>query len=49
MAHDAILTWAYGVNRTLERGGEPDNGETVANNIFNSAFTGIAGEVTLLC
>ena len=45
MAHDAILAWAYGVNRTLERGGEPDDGETVANNIFNFAFAGITGEV----
>ena len=34
-AHDAILAWAYGVNRTLEKGGEPDDGETVAKNIFN--------------
>ena len=47
MAHDAMLAWAYGVNRTLERGGEPDDGETVVKNIFNFAFTGISGEVKL--
>ena len=46
-SHDAILAWAYGVNRTLERGGEPDDGETVAKNIFNFAFSGISGEVKL--
>ena len=47
MAHDAMLAWAYGVNRTLERGGEPDDGETVIHNIFNFAFTGISGEVKM--
>ena len=46
-AHDAFLAWAYGVNRTLEKDGEPDDGETVAKNIFNFAFTGISGEVML--
>ena len=43
-----VLFQAYDVNCTLDRGGEPDDGETVANNIFNFAFTGISGEVTLL-
>ena len=46
-AHDAILTRAYDVNRTLERGGKPDDGEPVTRNIFNFAFTGISGEVKL--
>ena len=45
LVHDAVLMWAYGVNRTLERGGAPDDGETIASNIFNLSFQGITGNV----
>ena len=41
--HDAVLMWAYGVNRTLEQGGAPDDGEAVVKNIFNLSFTGAGG------
>ena len=40
-----MLIWAYGVNRTLERGGAPDDGTDVANNIFNMVFDGVSGQV----
>ena len=34
--HDAVLMWAYGVNKTLDKGATLDDGAEVANNIFNS-------------
>ena len=37
--------WAYGVNRTLDSGGAPDDGNTIANNIFNLSFHGVTGDV----
>ena len=45
LIHDAVLMWAYGVNRTLESGGAPDDGETIANNIFNLSFPRVTGDV----
>ena len=45
MIHDSVLLWAYGVNKTLEQGGAPDDGEHVAGNIFNSSIRGITGKV----
>ena len=45
LIHDSVLMWAYGVNRTLERGGAPDDGERIANNIFNFSFHGVTGNV----
>ena len=45
MVHDAVLMWAYGVNKTLEEGGAPDDGYAIANNIFNMSFQGITGTV----
>ena len=45
MIHDSVLLWAYGVNKTLEEGGAPDDGEHVAGNIFNSSIRGITGKV----
>ena len=43
--HDTVLIWAYGVNRTLERGGAPDDGESITRNLFNFAFDGASGKV----
>ena len=37
--------WAYGVNRTLESGGAPDDGEAIASNIFSFSFYGATGNV----
>ena len=46
--YDAVLLWAYGVNRTLEEGGEPDNGLAITNNIFNFTFYGgVTGDVSI--
>ena len=45
MAHDAVLQWAYGVNSTLEKGQQPDDGATITSNIINSTFKGITGTV----
>ena len=33
--YDAVLLWAYGVNRTLSQGGSPNDGSAVTANIFN--------------
>ena len=46
LVHDAVLIWAYGVNRTLERGGVPDDGVSIANNSFNTFFQGVSGTVS---
>ena len=44
--HDAVLAWAYGVNATLAQGGQPDDGLSVAGNIFNLTFQGMFADVT---
>ena len=43
--HDAVLIWAYGVNRTLERGGAPDDGESITRNLFDFVIDGATGQV----
>ncbi len=45
--HDAVLQWAYGVNKTLEQGYQPDDGERVTQNILNLQFEGITGTVSI--
>ena len=47
MVHDAVLMWAYGVNKTLEQGFPPDDGLKVTENIFNLTFEGITGMVAI--
>ena len=49
LVHDAVLIWAYGVNRTLEQGGAPDDGVNISKNIFNTRFNGVSagGQVRL--
>ncbi len=47
MIHDAVLQWAYGVNKTLEQGFPPDHGLRVTQNIFNLRFEGITGTVSI--
>ena len=46
--HDAVLQWAYGVNRTLQQGYGPDNGFQVTKNILNYEFEGISGSGTVV-
>ncbi len=45
--HDAVLQWAYGVNRTVHQGFPPDDGFKVTKNIINMTFEGITGTVTI--
>ncbi len=45
--HDAVLQWAYGVNRTIEQGFPPDDGFMVTQNIINRTFQGITGSVVI--
>ncbi len=45
--HDAVLQWAYGVNKTLEQGYSPNNGLKVTENIFNLVFSGISGIIAI--
>ena len=45
--YDAVVMWAYGVNRSLEEGYQPNNGMRISDNIFNSAFQGITGMVAI--
>ena len=47
MVHDAVLLWAYGVNKTLEQGGSADDGFAVSKNIINTTFDGLTGKVAL--
>jgi hypothetical protein len=47
LIHDAVLAWAYGVNKTLHQGYSPDDGFMVASNIFNLRFEGITGSVII--
>ena len=43
--HDAVLMWAYAVNKTLEEGGSEDDGISITKNIINSTFEGVTGKV----
>ena len=45
--HDAVLQWAYGVNKSLEEGNSPDDGFIITQNIFNLVFEGISGNVVI--
>ncbi len=45
--HDAVLLWAYGVNKTLEEGYPPDDGFRITKNIINMTFEGITGTVII--
>ena len=45
--HDAVLLWAYGVNKTLEEGFSPDDGRAVTKNIINSTIQGVTGPLTI--
>jgi atrial natriuretic peptide receptor A len=47
LLHDAVLMWAYGVNKTLEAKGHVDDGTTIANMIFNLTFPGVSGQVVI--
>ena len=47
MAHDAVLLWAYGVNKTLEQGYAPNDGVRVTNNIINSTIQGVTGKIVI--
>ncbi len=42
-----MLLWAYGVNRSLEAGGEPDDGLAIMQQIYNFTFDGVVGPVTI--
>ena len=45
--HDAVLMWAYAVNRTLERGFPPDHGREVIKSILGFSFEGITGSLLI--
>ncbi len=45
--HDAVLQWAYGVNKSMEQGYPPDDGFRVTQNIFNMEFEGATGTVVI--
>ena len=47
LAHDAVLVWAHGVNKTIEQGYLLNDGIRVVKNIFNSTFTGVTGNIVL--
>lgn len=47
MIHDAVLIWAYGMNKTLAKGYLPEDGLQVMQNIFSLDFEGITGPVLL--
>ena len=45
MVHDAVLAWAYGVNKTVESGFSPNDGIKVTENVNSLAFEGVTGTV----
>ena len=45
--HDAVLQWAYGVNKTVEQGYSPDDGFRITQNILNLQFEGMTGPVVI--
>ncbi len=47
MIHDAVLQWAYGVNKTLQQGYGVNDGFMITNNIINMTFQGITGTVVI--
>lgn len=47
MVHDAVLLWAYGLNKSLEEGYAADDGISITKNIINMSFPGITGQVII--
>ncbi len=45
--YDAVLLWAYGVNKTIEQGYSVHDGYHISKNIFNSSFEGMSGVVNI--
>ncbi len=45
--HDAVLQWAYGVNKTLQQEYPPNDGVRITMNILNTSFKGITGNVAI--
>ena len=45
--HDAVLLWAYGVNKSISKGQPPDDGFQITQNVLNMTFQGISGPVTI--
>ena len=45
--YDAVLLWAYAVNKTLQEGGEPDDGEAVIRNTYNFTFEGSVRPISI--
>ena len=45
--HDAVLLWAYGVNKTVEKGFSPDDGAQITQNILNTTIQGVMGPVAI--
>ena len=46
-AHDAVMLWAHGVNRTIQQGDNPNDGFKVSKNIFSSSIQGVTGPVVI--
>ena len=47
MLHDAMLLYAYALNKTLEEGGSEFDGIAIAKNMLNSSFQGVTGFITI--
>ena len=45
--HDAVLLWAYGVNRTMRKGFPPDHHLEVIKSILGFKFEGVTGTVSV--
>ncbi len=45
--YNAVLLWAYAVNKTLSEGDEPDDGLTVTRNMYNLTFEGVVRPVSI--
>ena len=46
--HDAVLMWAYGLNATLEAGGnDTQDGQAISQHIFNRTIEGKYMSVTI--
>ena len=45
--HDAVLSWAYGANKTLAQGFPANDGFKVTGNIINQVLEGITGKVII--
>ena len=47
LIHDAVVLWAYGVNKTLEQGLAPDDGKAVLSNLIHTRFEGVTGSIAI--